>query len=394
MWSAVLGADLRGDKLLPGYFFFGEETYLSDRAVTEIAASITGPEGEAAMAERYYLEDTPWAEILDSARTVPFLFQDRKLIVVTVPERKAGASAARAARKKDEDEGDDEEKGVRFLTASDQALLKAYFADPPQRTTLVVVRGGRFKKTDTVVKFFSSLARTAVLVKELKPLGAGDFAEWADRAAGALGKVFAPDARNRLYEIVGSDLRLLANEIEKLAAYTGDRKRIDAADVDEVTAWSRSFESYELDDALGRADFSKLVVILGSLLEEGESPELIIGRLASYFRGVLLAQTMLKEKTASRQDIFYAAFPQLSWARGQLYDNKSVGFWSTVDGLSPADLNAVLRRLQRADIAVKSTDAAPRTVLEAFLDEYCLIRRKRKTELTSRAPGRSPRSAG
>lgn len=393
MWSAVLKADLRGDKLLPGYFFYGEETYLADRAVAEIAAVIAGPEGEAATVERFYLEETPWPEILDSARTVPFLFQDRKLVVVVVPERKAGAGA-RGARKKDEAEDDEGEKGVRCLTASDQALLRAYFADPPVRATLVVIRGGKFKKADAIVKFFTGLPKTAVLVKELKPLGEKDFAEWADRAAAAFGKVFAADARDRLYEIVGSDLRLLANEIEKLAAFTGDRKRIDAADVDEVTAWTRSFETYELDDALGKADFSKLAVILGTLLEEGETPELIVGRLAAYFRSVLMAQTWIREKAKSREDVFFTLFPYLGWAQGRLFDEKSEGFFSVVDGLSPSDLNAVLRRLQRADMAVKSTDAVPRTVLEAFLDEYSLIRKKRRAEITSRAPGRSLRSAG
>ncbi len=50
---------------------------------------------------------------------------------------------------------------------------------PPARTVLVVVMPGKVRKNDTVVRFFSSLPKAAVTVKELKPLYPKALRAWA-----------------------------------------------------------------------------------------------------------------------------------------------------------------------------------------------------------------------
>ena len=78
-----------------------------------------------------------------------------------------------------------------------------------------------------------------------------------DAKARSMGKTITEGARQRLFELLGQDLRLMMNEVDKLAVFVGDKKGIEADDVDQATAGQRSFQTYELDDALAAADFAR-----------------------------------------------------------------------------------------------------------------------------------------
>jgi DNA polymerase III subunit delta len=376
VYSPVLGAELREDSLLAGYFFYGEETYLADQFVDQVREIMAASAGEDFHVDRFDLGEARWPELIDTARTVPFLFQAWRLLVVRIPERRPGAE--KGGWRKAEGEPEDG-KGARFLSEADQKTIRAYFADPPTRTILVVIMPGKVRKNDTAVRFFSSLGGDAVLVKEVKPLYARELRPWLDRKAQSVGKSLTEAAKDRLIEVVGSDLRLLTNEVEKLAVFVGDKRGIDEDDVNQATGWLRSYEAYELDDVLTTADFSRAAGILDRLFAENERPEMIVARLATFFRNILTAQAWLREKTMGRDEIFQHFFPYIKAGQGDFYRNKMAGFFSAVDGLSRTDLNAVLRALQRADTSIKSSDVDAQTVLEIFLEEYCLLRGGRKS---------------
>lgn len=383
MYSPLLQAEVREDTLLPCYVFHGDETFPADQFVAQVRQMLAEAVGGDISVARFYIEESRWMDIIDTARTAPFLFQHRRLLVVRMPERKAGSD--RAPRRTGS--GASGEKGPRFLNASDQRIIRDYCASPSAGTTLVVIMAGRLKKSDAAVRFFSSLPKAAVLVKEIRALYPDNVKKWADRKAQSLGKPLTEAAKNRLYEIVGSDLRLLDNEIEKLALFVGDKRRIDEEDVDQATAWVRSFEAYELDDALMAADCGKALAVLNNLFAEGERPEQIVGRLAGFFRNLLEAQTRLREKKAGRDEIFQSLFPYIQKTHYGLYGSKFKEFFATVDGLAPADLNRVLKDLAQADMRIKTTDSSPKIVLEAFLEGYCMVRKRPAS--TFRRPGPS-----
>ena len=376
MFSPVLSAEIREDALAACYFFYGAEVFLAEQFVDQLRDVLAASSGEDFRVERFYLDESRWMDIIDTARTAPFLFQSWRVLAVTLPERRSGSDkgGGRGAASEEGGEG----KGVKFLGEVDQKIIRGYFADPPDRTVLVVVLPGGAKKNDSVVRFFSSLPKTAVVVREIKPLSTKDLLAWADRKAQALGKSLAPEAKARLVDVVGSDLKLLTNEIEKLAVFVGDKKVIGEDDVNQATACLRSYETYAIDDALTAADFERGVTVLGSLFAEGARPEMLVGRLATFFRNVLAAQTCLREKSRTREEIFQAFFPNIQKTFTNLYNSKFKSFFSVVDGLSRADLGSLLRKLQQADIRLKTTDADARTVLEVFLKEYCLSIEKGK----------------
>jgi DNA polymerase-3 subunit delta len=364
---------LREETLLAGYLFFGEEDNLAEEFVEDLERVLAASSGGEFHLTRFDLDEAKWRDVIDAARTAPFLFEPWRAILVRVPERKASADRKGGA------EGD-EGRGIKYLGAADQKILKDYFADPPPRTVIVVIRAGRVRRDDAFVRFFQSLPKTAVSVTEMKRLSPAALMRRADDKARALGKTLTDGAKNRLFELLGQDLRLMMNEVGKLAVFVGDKKGIEEDDVDQATAGQRSFQAYDLDDALAAADFPKAAAILANLFAEGERPEVIVGRLAGFFRNVLAAQTWLREKSRTKDEIFQAFFPYISRNFGDLYRRKYDDFFGVVEGLDPAGLNALLGKLRQLDKMIKTasgTDTGERIRLEAFLKEYCLARRKR-----------------
>ena len=212
-----------------------------------------------------------------------------------------------------------------------------------------------------------------------------------EEKARALGKTLTEGAKRRLFDLLGQDLRLMMNEISKLAVYVGDKKGIEEDDVDEATAGQRSFQAYDLDDALAAADFAKGAAILDDLFAEGERSEVILGRLAAFFRNVLAAQTWLREKSRTKDEIFQAFFPYISRNFGDLYRRKYEDFFGVVEGLPPAELNALLGKLRQLDKTLKSTsskDTGEKILFEAFLREFCVARKKQRLFRRSRAEER------
>ena len=377
MYSKGLGKEIREDELAPGYFFYGEESYFADLFVRELVSLLAPGEAPDFRVDRYYLDETGWGEIIDTARTMPFLFSPWRVIVVRAPERKPDA-----------DKGG--EKEAKLVSEADEKLLKRYFADPSSRTALVIILPGRLRKGNAAVRVLSSLP--GVVAKDAKHLREEDVARWMEVKARSLNKALAPDAARRLFEIVGNDLRRLDNELEKLAIFRGEEKVISARAVDEATAWVRISDPYELDNALEEGDLRKCLIALDGLFKSGEKPEQVLSRLSGFVRNVLAAKVRLAEGTRDRKEIFKAFYPQIQESFGSFYQNKLAAFFSIVEGLSMAEIGPLLESLTEADLRIKSTDAERRTVFEAFLFEYCRLRKR--AGATSRASGRSWRPGG
>lgn len=380
---------LRPETVLPGYLFYGEEDFLAEEFVEELRGVLADPAGGEFRLTRLSLDETKWRDVVDTARTAPFLFEPWRALVVRVPEKKTASD--RGPDRTAAAEGG-EGRASKHLTATDQKILREYFADPPSRTVLVVIRPGKCRKDDALVRFFASLPKAAFSTIEMKRLNAGALLRRADARARELGKTLTEGARRRLFELVGQDLRLTMNEVDKLAVFVGERKGIEEDDVNEATAGQRSFESYELDDALAAADFARGAAVVKDLLAEGERPEQILGRLAGFFRGLLLARTWLAEKAKTKDEVFQALFPYISKNWGDLYRRKYADFFGLAEGLAAADLDELLRELRQADVRLKTTDADPRTVFEIFLREFVLAREGRAIRPSE--PRRGGRSGG
>ena len=69
---------------------------------------------------------------------------------------------------------------------------------------------------------------------DFSPMGDAEAANWAMRSMKALGKRMDVTAAQKLIFNVGSDAALLRQEMDKLAAYLGERDAVTDADIDAV----------------------------------------------------------------------------------------------------------------------------------------------------------------
>jgi DNA polymerase-3 subunit delta len=72
-------------------------------------------------------------------------------------------------------------------------------------------------------------------------------------------------------ERVGFDTRRMANEIEKLSIYLGDRKDVKVADIEAVTSSSQSALAWDLADAVGKRKLGRALEILRQLIFQKEN---------------------------------------------------------------------------------------------------------------------------
>jgi|GEM_PF-283300 len=355
----------RADRLSPCYVFYGEETYFADQFVRDIRKVLAGPEGESLELERFDLAETSWAEVLDVARTAPFFFAPWRLLLVT----------SREDAKKKPAEAEDKKGQKKKKVDLEAALIKNYCLSPAPRTVLIVVISGKVKKGHSLLKIFESLPAGAADLREMKPLKPGRVPEWLSLTARAAGKVLTPEGQAKLAEIVGTDLRRLDNELEKLVTYAGARRVIDADDVAQVCDWGRTFQEWEFVSGLEKADSRQAVLVLNRLFREGARPEYILGAVVGLFRDLLLARLWLREGK-DRGEIFQTLRPKLQPFFTD-YDLIFRSFFDVAADTRNDVLRWALRELEGIDNLVKSSDVPAEAMITGFVVDYCARRRSK-----------------
>ena len=192
------------------------------------------------------------------------------------------------------------ENGLRVPEKHDDAdLLKAAMLKGfPDRHRLVVT-------TDFVDRrkaLFKTIDETGLVVDCTVPKGetrADRMAQEAvtkatmDAALAKSGKRMANDARQRLMQWTGFDLRTLSGNLEKLISFAGDQKTITDADVTAVLQRTRKDPIFEFTNAVADRDLSAILFFMKSLLDDGMHPLQLLAAVANQIRRLLLAKDFI-----------------------------------------------------------------------------------------------------
>jgi DNA polymerase III delta subunit len=345
--------EIREETLVPCYFFYGEENFPAYQFVDKLKEILISGEAQDYNIERFGLEDNSWAEIIDTARTIPLFLTPRRLVVVEVPQGKRET-----------------------LSQQEKDILKEYFSSPSSKTVIVIIYSGRLKRSTSLFKFFSSLSSSAVCLIEMKPLKYKPLMTWMDRTFSSMGKTVTFEAKRRLEELAGNDLRRLNSEIEKLTIFVDEKKVVELDDVNQVSGWVRSSPDWEIADSLGKADLTQGLIVLNNLFRDGTKPEYILGTMVKFFREIFLAKLMLKEKNTDKKAIFKELKPHINEKFGNFYADKFREFFSLVERIPMKDLRHFFGELENVDLKIKTSGLNPRTLMESFLFDYCDLRKK------------------
>jgi DNA polymerase-3 subunit delta len=262
-------APLRQGEPGPLYFVHGRERYLVDRAVELLRTRVLDPRTRDFNYELFYGKEAGAARIAQAARTLPMMAK-RRLVLV-----------------RDADEMKGDELGA----------LIPYVSDPAPETCLVFVA----EKADQRLKFFTAFKKHGVLIK-LDPLYERQLPDFVRGEAKARGVTLAPDAVTMMVDEIGAELGQLADAVERLAIYVGERKQVTAEDVDKVVATTRQRNVFELANAVGAGDRAHALAVLSSMLSARESGVRIVAMLARHLRQLWITSELL-ERTRDKFEI-------------------------------------------------------------------------------------------
>ncbi len=160
-------------------------------------------------------------------------------------------------------------------------------------------------KVDKRKSFFKTLDKVGSV--ETFAGWSADDSDWAERAEVAAQtavrerkKEISHEALADLVNRVGPNPRQLDNEVEKLCLFAGDRKQIEAGDVNAVCVQNKTARAFALGDALGDRDLPRLLRRLDEELWEvkfdSQKSEIgLLYGLIAKVRAMLLLKEMLRE---------------------------------------------------------------------------------------------------
>jgi DNA polymerase-3 subunit delta len=245
-------ADLRNSlgSAGPGslYLLYGNEPLLIDRAVDAIIASAAGGTAPATNHETYSGEESDARSIAVAAAEYPML-GERRIILVREAEK-----------------------------LREPSTLISYISDPSPTTTLVFVSS----KPDFRQKLFLALKEKAFLLECRTPYD-DRIGEWIESEVEGAGKRIRPDAAELLRLSAGRSLGEIANELEKLHTFVGEKKEITREDVAAVVGVSHQYNSFDLHRAIGRDDTARALGIVYKMLDRGENMTGCIVQMTHYF---------------------------------------------------------------------------------------------------------------
>jgi DNA polymerase-3 subunit delta len=205
---------------------------------------------------------------------------------------------------------------------------------------------------------------------------------WTRRHAEAIGVQIEPRAAALLAERVGGAVaetdiergdqtRLVDGELRKLATFAADRP-ITSSDVEELVADVRPASLYAITNAIDRRDGRGAAEALHRALEEGQPVLRITAALSGRVADLVVVQDLVARR-APPQEIAKRA------ARGNV--RVAERLVQAARRYEPAELEAMLRGLFEADLAIKTNTMEEKPAVAAWLGEHLLaaVEGSRKT---------------
>ena len=310
------------------YYFYGQEDFQRDQLLNALIAALVEPEARPFNLDIYRAEEVEISQVISQVLTFP-LMAPRRLVALKNADRLPDAATPE---------------------------LLPLIVSPPETTTLIVTA----TKPDGRKKLYAELRKRAVAI-EFRPPYDSEIPAWIQMHVKTLGRQIAPDAAHLLHMSIGSNLRELDSEIEKLFVATSANP-IAREHVSEVIDNTRGVTVFELADALGHRQLGKAQAMIGRLREQGEHPAGTVALLVRHFAILRRAhwvsgQRLSRSAVASRLKVpAFFAKNYLDQARN--FDDQTL--WQAHEALLDAD-----NRL-------KSSGGPPHEILAHLA--YCICR--------------------
>ena len=169
----------------------------------------------------------------------------------------------------------------------------AYLAGVPETTQLVLVTHVLIAPGNPIYKAIAAMERDKrARILRYEPPRRSDRAGWVRKLAEERGLTITPGAVRIVLERSQPDLRLLDQEIAKLALYVSPATRINEDAVRALVSDTHEEEIFALTDSLASGRPGEVAGVLQSLLDAGREPTWLLYTLVSHWRRLLQARAV------------------------------------------------------------------------------------------------------
>lgn len=242
------------NELGPVAVLYGPERFLRHAALAVISQRVLGDdeEGQDVGTTRFEGKDTELKTVCDELRTVS-MWGDRRLVVV--------------------DDADE------FVSQNRSGLEK--YLEKPAKKSVLVLTVKSWPKNTRLAKVVAKIG----LALECAELKGSALLRWLpETSRSEFDKQLTRDAAALMVELAGTELGLLNQELAKLAAYVGEKKRIDSEDVRKLVGGWKAETTWAMTDAVRDGKLDQALIHLDKLLVSGEAPQRILGGIGYVFR--------------------------------------------------------------------------------------------------------------
>ncbi len=240
------------------------------------------------------------------------------------------------------------------LREADEGALLRYLSRPAPSSVVIFLADELDKRR----KLSKTLLGTCASV-EFPVLADGELAAWAKSRMKDLKAETDERTLRQIIALVGTSVRRLSNELEKLATAALPSSYITMELVESLVGRSRELSNFELTDHLVARDRRRALETLRRLLDDGAEPVMLIGLLASNYHRLALAKELMT-RGAPKDEVFRLV---------QMPYSKREDFLATARRSDANELAQRIRRIAEADLAVKTSLGTPRLQLEMLVCE-------------------------
>ena len=339
-------ADIKSRKLAPGYVFVGDEAFFRKKCREAILQHLVPEDVRELSLYDLDLAETELREVLDRART-PSLMAPFQVFFIR------GVKNLYGRGKHDEE----------------FAAISEYFSNPNPDAMLVFVADHisipadvrRMDMTDR--ERYERIRETLgefCPVLELARVEEGDAVNWAIQSASLDGVKLENDAARELVDSLGGDMMMIANELEKLVLFVGEKKHVGLGDVETLVLAAKQRSFYELTDAISSRDRERALEVLDAILSSADGEEAAIGHLYMLSRTFKQMLVIFERNVRDSRALWQA-----------LWQGFRLPPFAAEDVIRQArryksrrELTNAIRKVARADLALRSNAVSKRLVLE------------------------------
>ncbi len=261
--------DIKAGNIKPIYFLMGDEPYYIDKLTEYIEKNILQEHERDFNQTILYGRDVTIEDIVGNAKRFPMM-ADKQVVIVR--------EAQELSRTIDKIES---------------------YVENPQPTT-VLVFAYKYKTLDKRKKVTKLLGKHGV-VFESKKMYENQVGTWISRVLQGKGYAIEPKANAMLVEFLGNDLSKISNELDKLQIILPKGHTINPKDIEVNIGFSKDFNVFELQNALGSRNQLKAYQIAQYFADNPkDNPMVVTTSLVFSFFIKILKYHGLKDKNPAK----------------------------------------------------------------------------------------------